>query len=193
MKRRDFIQTSSIATTSPLFIDIDLDEILGDSPFSGLFGGPDRETLTTPIEDRIGHPPPEISVRIDEDQEDGYTAILDVHDTHGWEVLNAYPQYSRGADQGASQKSLDLDSGDRRAELPADRDDITPPYVPHDIDLAFEAMYGRDNIYFARARYSDGRLDLATADEVPNYCWWDGWFGCRINDPIPNPDMPTPR
>ena len=187
MKRRDFLRHSSIATTSPLFLDgfdfgVDLDGLT-----SGWFGNsnPDKDV---PIKDRIGHAPPTVSITANE-AEDGYTADVSVTDFNGWEMVNVYPMFDSATDQGGSQVSLDTSR--TSATIPPGRENA-PDVIPTDIDVAFEARYGRGSIYFGVAKYNSGSLKFQKAHEVPEYCWWDGWFSCRIDDPVPNEEMATP-
>lgn len=188
MKRRDFLRSSSIAASTPLFLDgvelpdIDFGELTG-----GLFGNsnPDKDV---PIKERIGHPPPSVSVRAS-DAEGGYTADVTVDEFHGWETVNVFPMFESAADQGGAQ--VTIEPGNGTVTVPAGREGA-PETVPDDIDVAFEARYKYGGIYFGVGKYRDGRLEFVPAHEVPDYCWWRGWFGCRVDDPVANEQMTTP-
>ena len=97
-----------------------------------------------------------------------------------------------GADEGASQQSVDMVDGELSATLPANRDDVTPAYIPHDMDIVFETTYRRGSVYVGRARYVDGEIVLDEPHEIPDYCWYHAFDMCLRDDPVDGP-VDTPE
>jgi hypothetical protein len=191
MKRRDFLEASSAAATTPLFLEgVNLDSLLGDGGFGGLFGSDESApgAKTDPVADRIDHPVPDIGVSVVETNDAGdYIVSVEVTDAKGWHELFVF------ADDGAGGGGpITMSVGESSKEFPTEGVG-GDEYFASGTMLAIEALAGGyRGVYFARVIVEDGAATVTPAHEVPaSYCWEPGFFGCKIDDPV-QPDVETP-
>jgi hypothetical protein len=198
MKRRDFLEASSAAATTPLFLedfDINLDSLLGDGGLGGLggiFGEPESAPgkPTDPVAERIDHPVPELSVSVSETNgSGGYIADIDVTDAKEWDTVFVF---ATDADSGGGPINTDL--GETQKTFPTDSV-VDREYFDAETMLVFEAVQSGNyrGVFFARFSVDDGSGTLTPAHEVPTeFCWEPGISGCNIDDPV-QPDVETPK
>lgn len=126
------------------------------------------------MEERIGHPLPETTVRMGEPTDEGAYVKVSVDDAHGWRYLNAFRlNDSVWSEGGPGQVSLDLTAGEYEGYLATSTTE-EPARIPYGSIYALQAFYdGADGVYYSLLRVLPNNVWTFPASGVSDeFCWW---------------------